>query len=109
VEKFQLDLKFKIGGLSTGQKRRVQITVALASRPKILIIDEITAVLDPDARKIFFDLLQNVNSNYGTAIILATNIVEDLKDKVKDVFFICDHSILKYSPDKIETLFTGEK
>lgn len=108
VASFKLDLKSKIGGLSTGQKRRVQITAALASRPQVLLIDEITSVLDPDARKLFFELIQQLNTKHGTAIILATNIMEDLKDKAKTIFFINNHFLEKHSGDKIDTLFTGE-
>lgn len=107
--KFKIDLKAKIGGLSTGQKRRIQIVAALASRPKILFIDEITAVLDPDARKIFFDLLISINQDHKTSIILATNIVEDLKGKVKKVFFIKDHKIDFFNPEEIDSLFLGEE
>jgi ABC-2 type transport system ATP-binding protein len=109
LNKFKIDLKSKIGGLSTGQKRRVQITAALSSRPKILIIDEITAVLDPDARKTFFELLQDINSKHGVAIILATNIVEDLKDKAKSLLFIKNHLVKNCAVDGIEKLFNGDE
>lgn len=105
---FSIDLKAKIGSLSTGQKRRVQITGALAIRPKVLIIDEITAVLDPDARKLLFDLLMKMNIERGTSILLATNIVEDLKGRVNRVLFIKDHQMKEHSPESMELLFSGD-
>lgn len=109
LTKFKVDLKLKIGGLSTGQKRRVQIIAAIASRPKILLIDEITAVLDPDARKVFFDLLIEINLKHNTAIVLATNIVEDLKDRIKNLIFIKDHKIEKHEPCNLDKLFHGDE
>ena len=106
---FELDSKSKIGRLSTGQKRRVQIIAALASRPKILFIDEITAVLDPNARNVLFKILKDINSSQKTTILLATNIVEDLKERVNSIYFIQD-SLLEYHPvSDIDSLFINSK
>lgn len=107
IDLFGLDLKAKIGGLSTGQKRRVQIVSSVSARPKILFIDEITAVLDPDARILFFDILKKLNSEHKTTIVLATNIVEDLKGRVDSVFFIKESEIEKFPEVEIENLFKG--
>lgn len=102
---FKLDYKAKIGGLSTGQKRRVQIVASLASKPKILFIDEITAVLDPDARGFFFKILKDINGLQKTTILLATNIVEDLKERVDSVYFIQDRKLEHHQASDINTLF----
>ncbi|MBF0314015.1 MAG: ABC transporter ATP-binding protein [Oligoflexia bacterium] len=107
IDLFKLDLKSKIGGLSTGEKRRAQIIAAIASMPKILIIDEITAVLDPDARMLFFNILKEINTTQSTTIILATNIVEDLKNRVNSVLFINNTKMENCEASKISVLFTG--
>ena len=107
VDTFELDYKSKIGALSTGQKRRVQIVAALASRPKILFVDEITAVLDPDARLLFFRLLEELKSTHGSSILLATNIVEDLQGRIDDLCFIRNSRLENHEASRIDSLFTG--
>ena len=109
LEVFEIDRKLKIGALSTGGKRRVQIIAALAVCPKLLLIDEITAVLDPNARRIFFNLLQEFSRRHSTTILLATNIVEDLKGIVEKVFFIKNKTIKEFKAPEIESLFCQEK
>ena len=106
---FGLDYKSKIGGHSTGQKRRIQIIAALASRPKILFIDEITAVLDPDARYLFFKLIKEVNATQSTVVLLATNIVEDLKDRIDGLYFIRNTKLEHHNASHIDSLFTGSE
>ena len=109
MDAFKLDYKAKIGGVSTGQKRRIQIIAALASRPKILFIDEITAVLDPKARHLFFNLLKDINKKHSTVILLATNIVEDLKGRINSLYFIKDTKLKSHNANDIDSLFTEEE
>lgn len=105
LKKFNLNKEIKIGSLSTGQQRKVQIITALAAKPKLLIIDEITAVLDPEARDIFFNLLIECRSKYSLSAILATNIAEDLINIADKILFIKDQKIIQSSPQNILKLF----
>ncbi len=101
----QLDLKQKIGALSTGQQKKVQIVGGLASMPDLIIIDEITAVLDPETRASFFKLISEHKNNHGASILLATNIAEDLVERADKVLFLEDRNAKEYSPDRIHELF----
>lgn len=85
---FELDPKQKIGSLSTGQQKKTQIIAGIASQAKLILIDEITAVLDPETRLKFFVLLEKIHSEGLSAIVLATNIVEDLNGRVDKILFI---------------------
>lgn len=85
---FELDPKQKIGSLSTGQQKKTQIIAGIASQAKLILIDEITAVLDPETRLKFFVLLERIHSEGQSAIVLATNIVEDLNGRVDKILFI---------------------
>ncbi|PIP95028.1 MAG: hypothetical protein COW00_17965 [Bdellovibrio sp. CG12_big_fil_rev_8_21_14_0_65_39_13] len=85
---FKLDSKARIGSLSTGQRKRVQIIFGFAAKPKLLIVDEITAVLDPEARELFFELAHDFCLNEQGSIILATNIEDDLRDVVSKIIFL---------------------
>ncbi len=69
-----LDLKNElIGNLSGGQKQRVLIARALATEPKILLLDEPTASIDTKAGKSFYDLLHQLNENM-TIILVSHDI-----------------------------------
>jgi len=85
---FELDPKQKIGSLSTGQQKKTKIIAGIASQAKLILIDEITAVLDPETRLKFFVLLEKIHSEGQSAIVLATNIVEDLNGRVDKILFI---------------------
>jgi ABC-2 type transport system ATP-binding protein len=102
---FELDPEARIGSLSTGQQKKVQVVANLATRPKLIVIDEITAVMDPETRSIFFREIQRIRSEFNSTVILATNIAEDLIDKVDKVLFIEGKKAAIYSPDQIERLF----
>ena len=59
--------------LSGGQKQRVMIAMGLSCNPKMLIADEPTTALDPETRDRFYTLLQTLNKEEGTTVILVTH------------------------------------
>jgi ABC-type multidrug transport system ATPase subunit len=73
----------KIKGFSGGMKRRVGIAQALVNDPKILIVDEPTAGLDPEERIRFRNLLVNLATD--RVVILSTHIVEDIGQTCRDL------------------------
>ncbi len=70
--------------LSGGQKQRVAIAGVLAMRPKCIILDEPTAMLDPIGRKQVIQTIQELNKTKGVTIILITHYMEEVvsADKV---------------------------
>ena len=73
----------KIKGFSGGMKRRVGIAQALVNDPRMLIVDEPTAGLDPEERIRFRNLLVNLAAD--RTVILSTHIVEDIGQTCRDL------------------------
>jgi len=70
--------KQKLGGYSGGMRQRFGVAVALLGNPKLLIVDEPTAGLDPSERVRFLNLLSELGEN--SVVILSTHIVEDVSE-----------------------------
>ena len=70
--------KQKLGGYSGGMKQRFGVAVALLGNPKLMIVDEPTAGLDPAERVRFLNLLSELGEN--SVVLLSTHIVEDVSE-----------------------------
>ncbi|MCU0606855.1 MAG: ABC transporter ATP-binding protein [Candidatus Edwardsbacteria bacterium] len=68
----------RLGGFSGGMKQRFGIAQALLGDPRLLIVDEPTAGLDPEERQRFHNLLAEIGQN--VVVILSTHIVDDVSD-----------------------------
>jgi ABC-2 type transport system ATP-binding protein len=75
--------KKNLGGFSGGMKQRFGIAQALLANPKLIIVDEPTAGLDPAERNRFLNLLSELGEN--TIVILSTHIVDDVKELCSDM------------------------
>jgi len=70
--------KQKLGGYSGGMRQRFGVAVALLGQPKLMIVDEPTAGLDPAERVRFLNLLSELGEN--SVVLLSTHIVEDVSE-----------------------------
>ena len=72
--------KFSPSRLSGGQKQRIAIAGALAMNTKCLVLDEPTAMLDPQGRKEVIDTAHELNKKKGVTVILITHYMEEVVD-----------------------------
>ena len=84
--------KQKLGGFSGGMKQRFGVAVALLGNPKLMIVDEPTAGLDPAERVRFLNLLSELGES--SVVILSTHIVEDVSELCTNMAIINKGKIL---------------
>ena len=94
-----------LGGYSGGMKQRFGIAQALISSPKLIIVDEPTAGLDPAERNRFLNLLSEIGEN--TVVILSTHIVDDVRELCTNMAIIHQGSVLMEG-NPIEALKSAE-
>jgi len=87
IEQLGLRRRQRVGTLSGGQQAQVALTLALAKRPQVLLLDEPVASLDPLARREFLSGVLEAVTETGITVVLSSHIVADLER-------VCDHLII---------------
>jgi ABC-2 type transport system ATP-binding protein len=82
-----LDPRQRAGSLSGGQRAQLALTLALAKRPELLLLDEPVASLDPLARREFLRSLMEAVAEHGTSVVMSSHLVADLER-------VCDYLIV---------------
>ena len=87
IGQLDLDPKQRAGSLSGGQRAQLALTLALAKRPELLILDEPVASLDPLARREFLQGLMEAVAEHEVSVVLSSHLVADLER-------VCDYLIV---------------
>ena len=85
--------KKALAGFSGGMRQRFGVAQALIGGPRLIIVDEPTAGLDPEERNRFLNLLAEIGES--TVVILSTHIVEDVADLCRSMAVICEGRIVR--------------
>ena len=87
VGRLGLDPRQRAGSLSGGQRAQLALTLAIAKRPELLLLDEPVASLDPLARREFLQGLMEIVAEHGTSVVLSSHLITDIER-------VCDHLIV---------------
>lgn len=87
IEQLGLDPARPAGKLSGGQRAQLSLTLAMAKRPELLLLDEPLASLDPLARREFLQSLMAFVTEHGVTVVLSSHLISDLER-------VCDYLIL---------------
>jgi ABC-2 type transport system ATP-binding protein len=87
LEELGIPLKRKAGKLSGGQQAQLALTLALARRPQLLVLDEPVAMLDPVARHDFMAIVLTAMADDGVSIVLSSHVLAEL-ERVADYLIL---------------------
>ena len=96
------------GKLSGGQKRRVDVARALINNPKILILDEPTTGLDPEARKMLWHVVEKLRKTENLTVFLTTHYMEEAADADYVVILDSGKIAAKGTPLELKNNYTGD-
>lgn len=105
---FETILDRTVGKLSGGQRRRVDIARALLHKPEILILDEPTTGLDPQTRKLLWDVVSDLRKREKMTVFLTTHYMEEAADA--DYVVILDSGMIaaEGTPLELKNAYTGD-
>jgi ABC-2 type transport system ATP-binding protein len=91
ISQLDLDPRQKAGKLSGGQRAQLALTLAIAKRPELLILDEPIASLDPLARREFLQVLMEATAEHELSVLMSSHLVADL-ERVSDYLIVLVNS-----------------
>lgn len=101
-------LKRPVGKLSGGQRRRIDIARALLHKPKILILDEPTTGLDPQTRKLLWDVVSNLRKTENMTVFLTTHYMEEAAEADYVVILDSGKIAAEGTPLTLKNTYTGD-
>jgi len=102
LKSFGLDPEKRMGGLSRGMTAKVALTLALAHRPRLLVLDEATSGLDAAVRQEFLETMVGVAADEGRTVLISSHLLNEVERVVDHAAFI-DRGRLRFVED-VESL-----
>lgn len=105
---FEEILKRPVGKLSGGQRRRIDIARALLHRPKILIFDEPTTGLDPQTRKLLWDVVTDLRIREKLTVFLTTHYMEEAAEADYVIILDSGKIVAEGTPLALKNKYAGD-
>lgn len=97
-----------VGKLSGGQRRRIDVARALINDPKILILDEPTTGLDPQTRKMLWEIIENLRREKSMTVFLTTHYMEESAEADYIVILDGGKIVAEGTPLELKNKYTGD-
>jgi ABC-2 type transport system ATP-binding protein len=95
------DAGVRVGALSGGQRRRVDVAIGIIGRPEVLFLDEPTTGLDPEARRRAWTAVENLTAT-GTTVVLTTHYIDEADHLADRVIVLAGRRIVSdTTPDQL--------
>jgi ABC-2 type transport system ATP-binding protein len=109
LERLEIPLDQRVGALSGGQKAQIALTVALARRPSLLVLDEPLAALDPVAREDFLMSVVEAAREQSISVVLSSHVLAELERVATYLIVLARGEVRVSSPvrDLLETQGAG--
>lgn len=101
-------LKRTYGKLSGGQKRKIDVARALFHHPDVLILDEPTTGLDPQTRKLMWQVINDLRQKEGITVFLTTHYMEEVADADYIVILDSGRIVAQGTPLELKNRYTGD-
>jgi ABC-2 type transport system ATP-binding protein len=98
------DARTRIGVLSGGQRRRVDLGIAIIGQPEVLFLDEPTTGLDPEARRRLWSVIETLTAA-GTTVLLTTHYLDEAQHLASQVVVLADGRVVAdATPDELRAM-----
>jgi multidrug/hemolysin transport system ATP-binding protein len=97
-----------VGKLSGGQRRRIDIARALLHKPSVLVLDEPTTGLDPQTRRLLWDVITTLRKREGMTVFLTTHYMEEAADADYVVILDSGKIAAEGTPLSLKNAYTGD-
>ncbi|MCI4327094.1 MAG: ATP-binding cassette domain-containing protein [Thermoplasmata archaeon] len=96
--------KDKVSKYSTGMRKKLEIALALLHQPQVIFMDEPTIGLDPNTRRMLWELIEGAHKEFGISILLTSHYIEEA-DRLCDTVAIIDHGkfVACGTPDELKS------
>jgi ABC-2 type transport system ATP-binding protein len=108
IAQLGLDRSQRAGTLSGGQRAQLALTLAIAKRPEVLVLDEPVAGLDPLARREFLQSLMEFTAEHAVSVVLSSHLIAEL-ERVSDYLILLADGRMQLSGEVDELLATHRR
>jgi ABC-2 type transport system ATP-binding protein len=108
ISQLGLDRRQRAGSLSGGQRAQLALTLAVAKRPELLLLDEPVASLDPLARREFLQNLMETVAEQQVSVVLSSHLITDI-ERVCDYLIVLTASRVRLAGETEELLATHHR
>lgn len=87
-----------MGTMSTGQRQRVKLAMAIAPDPDLVILDEPTDGLDPTQRETMLELIRRIAGEFGISVLLSSHLLDEVERTCDDVIILANGRVVASGP-----------